>query len=193
VRAFYSAIPLEPTQHYKTDNGRFRYRAAIGELIWPMIKTCPEVSYPVVKLSQFVSIPVPMHYAAMFGIFNYLSGTRDDGLAYTCTIEMNYGPIIKNAPLRSNPTYWVDEHIPKEGLATLFGYNDSDWAMDIHHRHSISGMVFFLAGAVVSWKTCVQPTVALSTDDSEFLSASDSGRLGLFVRAVLDELQQSQT
>jgi hypothetical protein len=53
-------------------------------------------------------------------------------------------------------------------------------------------MVFFLAGAVVAWKTCVQPTVALSTAEAEFLSASDTGRLGLFIRAVLAELLQPQ-
>jgi hypothetical protein len=38
----------------------------------------------------------------------------------------------------------------------------------------------------------VQPTVALSTADSEFLAASDTGRLGLFIRAVLAKLFQPQ-
>jgi hypothetical protein len=53
-------------------------------------------------------------------------------------------------------------------------------------------MVFFFAGTVVAWKTCVQPTVALSTAESEFLAASNTGRLGIFIRAVLDELLQQQ-
>jgi hypothetical protein len=51
-------------------------------------------------------------------------------------------------------------------------------------------MVFFLAGAVVSWKTRVQPTVALITAELEFLAASDTGCLGLFIHAVIDELLQ---
>jgi hypothetical protein len=33
VRVFDSSIPLEPAQRSKTDNGRFRYRAAIDKLI----------------------------------------------------------------------------------------------------------------------------------------------------------------
>jgi hypothetical protein len=70
--------------------------------------------------------------------------------------------------------------------------SDSDWAMDIRHRRSISGMVFFLGGAVIAWKTRVQPKVSLSTATSEFLAASDSGRLDLFIRAVMTELGQSQ-
>jgi hypothetical protein len=53
-------------------------------------------------------------------------------------------------------------------------------------------MVFFLAGAVFAWKTRVQPTVALSTAESEFLAASDTGRLGIFIRAILSELFQPQ-
>jgi hypothetical protein len=181
VRALYSAITLESAQHYKIENGHFRYRTVIGELIWPMITTHPELSYPVVKLSQFPSSPASIHYDAVFGIFQYLSRTRNDGLTYTHTIAMNYGPIIKHAPLRSNPTYRVDEHITKEGMAVFFGYSGSNWSMDIRHRRSISGMVFFLAGAVVAWKTRVQPTVAQSTAESEFLSARDSGHLGIFV------------
>jgi hypothetical protein len=60
--------------------------------------------------------------------------------------------------------------------------------MDIRHHRSISGMVFFLAGAVFAWKTHVQPTVALSTSELEFFAASDTGRLGIFICAVLDEL-----
>jgi hypothetical protein len=53
-------------------------------------------------------------------------------------------------------------------------------------------MAFFLAGAVGVWKTRVQPTVALSTAESEFLAASDTGRLGLFIRAGLAKLLQPQ-
>jgi hypothetical protein len=40
--------------------------------------------------------------------------------------------------------------------------------------------------------THVQPTVALSTAESEFLAASDTGRLGILIRAVLAELLQPQ-
>jgi hypothetical protein len=85
-----------------------------------------------------------------------------------------------------------EEHIPTENLTTLYGYSDSDWDIYIRHCRSISGMVFFLGGAVIYWKTRVQPTVSLSTAESEFLAASDSGRFALFIRAVMTELCQSQ-
>jgi hypothetical protein len=77
-------------------------------------------------------------------------------------------------------------------LKTLYGYSDADWVMDISHRRSISGMVFFIAGSVVALKTRLQPTVALSTAKLEFLAASDTGRLGLFIHTQLTELLQPQ-
>jgi hypothetical protein len=150
------------------------------------------VSYPVIKLSQFATSSATIHYDAVYGIFQYLSGTRDDDLTYTRPEPMTSGPVLKHTPLRSQPTDRIDEHVPTENLTTLYGYSEADWAMDIRHRRSISGMVFFLAGAVVACKTRVQPTVALSTAESEFLAASDTGRIGLFIRAVLTELLQPQ-
>jgi hypothetical protein len=155
-----------------------------------MITTWPELSYPVVKMSQFTTSPTTIHYNAVYGIFQYLSGTRDDGLTYTRPEPLTWGPVLKHTHIRSQPTDIIDEHVPTENLTTLYGYSNTDWAMDIIHRRSISGVVLFLAGAVVAWKTRVQPTVALSTADSELLAASNTGRLGLFISAVLTELLQ---
>jgi hypothetical protein len=150
VRALDDATPLDPVERTRADNTRFRYRAAIGELIWPMITTRPQISYPVVKLSQFSSNPAKVHYDAVYGIFQYLFGTRNDALTYTRTVPTDWGPVITHVPLRSQPMDHKEERIPAENLTTLYGYSDSDWVMDIRHRRSISGMVFFLGGAVIA-------------------------------------------
>jgi hypothetical protein len=192
VRALDDATPLDPVERTRADNTRFRYRAAIGELIRPMITTRPEISYPVVKLSQFSSNTAKVNYDAVYGIFQYLFGTRNDGITYTLTVPTDWGPIITHVPLRSQPMDRKEEDIPTENITTLYGYSDSDWAMYIRHRRSISGMVFFLGGAVIAWKTRVQSTVSLSTAESEFLAASDSGRLAIFIRDVMTELGQSK-
>jgi hypothetical protein len=192
ARALDYVKPLEPTQRSHLDSTRFRYRAVIGELIWTMITMRPELSYPIVKFIQFSPNPAMIHYNAVYGIFQDLYGTHNDGLTYTRPKPMTWGPVVKHTPIRCQPTARVDEHITKENLHTMYGYSDANWDMDIRHHRSISGMVFFLAGAVVSWKTRVQPKVALSKAESEFLAASDNGRLGLFIRAVLDELLQHQ-
>jgi hypothetical protein len=192
VRALNSAEPLERTHRSKLNSTQFRYRAAIGELIWPMITAPQQFSYPVIKLSQFATNPATIHYDAVYGIFQYISGTRDEGLTNTRPEPLTWGQVAKHRPLRSQPTDRIDEHITKENLQTLYGYSNADWAMDIRHRRSISRIVFFLAGAVIAWKTHIQPTVALSTAESEFLAASDTTHLGLFICAVLNKLLQHQ-
>jgi hypothetical protein len=91
------------------------------------------LSYPVVKLSQFAASPATIHYDAVYGIFQYLSDTRNDGITYTRPEHMTSGPVLKHTPLRSQPTDRLDEHVPTENLTTLYGYSDADWDMDIRH------------------------------------------------------------
>jgi hypothetical protein len=67
--------------------GLFRYRGAIGELIWAMITCRPEISFPVTKLSQFATAPAKLHYDAVKRIFRYLNGTLDHGLTYCAALH----------------------------------------------------------------------------------------------------------
>jgi hypothetical protein len=50
-----------------------------------------------------------------------------------------------------------------------------------------------LAGGSIAWKCRVQTTISLSTTEAEFLSATDAGRLALYLRSVLADLDQQQT
>ena len=75
---------------------------------------------------------------------------------------------------------------------SIFGYVDSDWAADIRHRRSISGIIFKLAGAAIAWKCRVQTTISLSSSEAEYLAACDAGKLALYLRSVLDDLQVPQ-
>jgi len=195
VRRLDEAKPLSLAERDKYEKNMFRYRAAIGELIWPMITARPELSYPVVKLSQFSAAPAAIHFEAVKKIFQFLSGTITDGITYTRKVPLSTGGSpVTVPPRRSNPHDMADDHIlPLTDLDRLIGYSDSDWAMDIRHRRSITGIIFMLSGGAIAWKTRVQPTVSLSTAEAEFLAASDCGRLALFLRAVLLELGYEQT
>jgi hypothetical protein len=64
-----------------------------------MITTHPELSYPVVKLSQFVKNPAVIHYDSVYSIFQYLSGTLNDRLMYTRPNPMTWAPVVKHTPL----------------------------------------------------------------------------------------------
>jgi hypothetical protein len=58
----------------------FSYRQAIGELIFTMTVGHIDISYPIIKLSQYSAQPSKAHYQAVKLIFIYLNATRAHGL-----------------------------------------------------------------------------------------------------------------
>ncbi len=76
---------------------------------------------------------------------------------------------------------------------TLWGYVDSDWAGCPDSRRSTSGFVFMLNGAAISWRSKRQPTVALSSAEAEFISASAMVQEVIYLRKFLANLGYPQT
>jgi hypothetical protein len=53
-------------------------------------------------------------------------------------------------------------------------YSDSDWGTNKASRRSVSGSLSFLYGNVLMFRTKMQPTVALSSTEAEYMAMSDS-------------------
>ena len=60
------------------------------------------------------------------------------------------------------------------------------------HRKSVSGMVLFLASAPITFKSRLQPTIDLSSTESEFIAVSDAGKMTLYLRGILDSISMPQ-
>jgi hypothetical protein len=58
------------------------YREAIGSLMYATIATCPNITFAVSTLSQFLKNPGCPHWEAIKHIFCYLSGTKEHKLIY---------------------------------------------------------------------------------------------------------------
>jgi hypothetical protein len=52
----------------------------------------------------------------------------------------------------------------------LEGYSDANWIFDTNDTKSMSGYVFTLGGAAVSWKSSKQTCITRSTIESEFIA-----------------------
>ena len=151
----------------------FRYRGCVGELIWAMITTRPEVSFPVTNNKLRISTaPAALHDQAVKPVFRqYLNSTADDGLTYWRPTAHVFLPAL---PLPPRLAAAVDHPLPhdvsdaveKYSPSAVLGYVDSNWATDIRHRRSISGIVFKLAGAAIAWKCSIEPTVSLSSTEA---------------------------
>jgi hypothetical protein len=123
------------------------YRGMVGSLLYLASWTRPDFAFSVSELSCVVSNPGKSHLEEAKRVFRYLKKTMSLGLVY-----------------RSSPSTMP--------LNTLWGYVDSDWAGCPDSRQSTSGFVFMLNCAAISWRSKRQPTVALSSAEAEFISAS---------------------
>ena len=169
----------------------FSYKAAIGELIFAMIVCYPDISFATIKLSQYSVAPAKCHFIEVKNVFRYLLATVHEGLTYWRISPHDSLPEHPFPDPVTPPHEW--DLLLKHNLDfSAIGYTDSDWASDVSHRRSVSAWLYILAGAVVLYKTRFQDAVALSTTEAEFVSTSDAGKSGIYVRTILDELRLSQ-
>jgi hypothetical protein len=75
----------------------------------------------------------------------------------------------------------------------LWGWVDTDWVGDIETRRSHTGYVLMLNGGPISWKSHRQVSVALSTTEAEYMSASLCDQEVVYIHTILRYFSVSQT
>ncbi|KAL5543222.1 hypothetical protein UlMin_010932 [Ulmus minor] len=69
------------------------------------------------------------------------------------------------------------------------GYVDADYAGDLDKRRSLTGYVFTLFGCTVSWKAQLQPVVAFSTTETEYIAATEGVKEAMWLKGLVSELE----
>lgn len=134
------------------------YQALIGSLMYLAVCSRPDIAHAVSLLSQFNNCYTKEHWVSAKRVLRYLKGTLDYRLVYR-----------------------------KTGMP-LSGYVDADWAGDEIDRKSYTGFAFLLGGAVFSWESKKQRTVALSSTEAEYMGLSEATKEGIFIRNILQEV-----
>ena len=156
-----------------------------------MVTCRPDISYAVIKLTQFNNAPAEIHYNAILDIYRYLKATASDGIQYwRPTINASLAHVPPTEP--ESEQYSVNIPPEHSNIDSTYGYVDSDWAGNTNTRKSVSGVSFLLAGAPIIFKTIHQKTVALSSTEAEFYALSEAGKLALYIRSILNELHIPQ-
>jgi hypothetical protein len=107
--------------------------------------------------------PSVIHWEAAKRVLRYLAGTPHLGLTFS--------PITTG----------------------LSGLCDSDYAACVDSRRSTTGFVFMLNSTAVSWGSKLQPTVAASTTEAEYMAAAAAIREALWLRTLLTDLGYSSS
>ena len=120
------------------------YASAIGNLMYVMVCTRPDIAHAVEIVSKFMSRPRKQHQEVVKWIMRYLKGSSDTCLCFT-------GASLK-----------------------LQSYVDADFAGDIDSRKSTTGFVFTLGGIVISQASNLQKIITLSTIEAKYVIAIEA-------------------
>ena len=135
------------------------YRTIIGSVLFAAIGTRPDISTAVSILSRSVQAPTKAHVAAARNIVGYLAATSTLGVSY-----------------------------PAEEELRLEVYCDASFAGDESGRKSRTGWVILINGAPVAWKSALQPVIAHSTAESEYIAMSDGAREAIYIKRLIEAM-----
>lgn len=141
-----------------------RMRELIGSLLYIANGTRPDIAAVVSALACHQDNATEEHWKAAKRVLRYLRGTANHGIYYD-----------------------------RNGGNVLHGFADADYAGDMDSRRSTSGIVFMLNGGPIQWMSKKQATVALSTTESEYVSASAAAQEAVHLRMLLKDLGYPQT
>ncbi|KAE8239630.1 hypothetical protein A4X06_0g8158, partial [Tilletia controversa] len=135
------------------------FASLIGCEMWAAQGTRPDIAYAVSRLARFMANPRPEHIVGAYRLLRYLKGTSGIGLVFT-----------------------------DESNVQIEGFCDADHAKDHDNRRSVSGYAFFVHGNLVSWRSRLQATVAISSTESEYVAMSEAAREAKWLRTFTTEL-----
>nr|GEW91078.1 ribonuclease H-like domain, reverse transcriptase, RNA-dependent DNA polymerase [Tanacetum cinerariifolium] len=117
------------------------------------------LSYSIGLLSRFMQDPKDHHLKAVKQVIRYIKGTKEHGIIYK-----------------------------KEGGCKITGYSDSSYGINTDQGKGTTGLVFYFGESPITWCTQKQPTVALSSCESEFMAATGAACQALWLKRLLSEL-----
>lgn len=138
------------------------YPKLAGSLLYLATISRPDIAHAASMLCRFISKWSNTHFSAAKHLLRYLKGTINFGLKF----DFN-----------------------NTSTAQFFGYSDADWSGDRNTRRSTTGYVFNVLGGPVAWKSRLQPTVALSTTEAEYMATTDATAHALWLQTLLSDLK----
>ena len=124
-----------------------------------MLGTCPDISYAIIKMAQFTSNPSLDHMNKAKQIIHYLGSSSDLSLVFDGSSDKG-----------------------------VIAFCDSDWASDKIKCKSQTGYFFQLAGALISWQSCAQKIIALSSTEAEYMALCHSCKQAKWIKTLLSKL-----
>jgi hypothetical protein len=155
------------TGEEKREMSAVPYRELVGSLLFATCTIVPEIAAIVSKLAEFMQNPGRIHWHEAKRVLRYLKGIKREKFVFRKCFD--------------------------ESLFVLYGYVDADWATDRDNRRSRAGYVLKIGQSIVSWASILEPTVAMSTAESELMAATLATKQVISIRDLMAFLEHPQT
>ena len=146
------------------------YAQVVGKLMFLAGCTRPDIMQPVAALARYMAAPRESHWRATKYLLRYLRGSAALGLRY-------------HGPQPGGADGSVAGELPIEGFA------DANYAGCKDTFRSTTGQLFLMNGAAVSWASTLQPTVAQSTTEAEYMASAAATKEALWHRKLRRDMQ----
>ena len=139
-----------------------RYKQLIGGLLYIAMWTRPDISTAISILARIQICPGMVHWKSARRVLKYLKATRTKCLRF-CGYASRFRELV--------------------------GFVDADYAeSDRDTSKSRTGYVYFQSGAPCLWRSSLQPVVAQSSCEAEYVAANAAARDAEWVRLITDDL-----
>ncbi|XP_031281789.1 secreted RxLR effector protein 161-like [Pistacia vera] len=135
------------------------YANVMGSLMYAMIGTRSDLAFVISLLSRYMSNPGMEHWTTLKWMLKYINSSLCVGL----------------------------EYCKRNSALDLVGFVDADFAGDKGTRKSTTTYFFTLGGNCISWKSQLQPIVALSSNEFEYIAVTDTFKEALWLKGILTE------
>lgn len=153
-------ITMFASDQVKEETTQQTYREAVGSLLFLATVSRPDIAHAVSVTSRFIGKSSKAHWNAVKRIIKYVKGT------------LNFGLIYKSC----------------NDVTQIQAFSDADYAGDVKDRRSTTGYVLKLGSSTVVWGSQKQSCVALSTTESEYISASQTVKEIIWLSKLTSEL-----
>jgi len=150
---------LKPIEDDNECTDATEYQQVIGSLMYLVTGTRPELGYTITHRSQCNSSPSTKHLTAAKRVLRYLQGTKDRHLFH-----------------------------PWNNQLKMTAYTDASYGNCLDTRRSVSGYIFQVGNATISWRCRKQRSFATSTCEAEYMAHAMMAKHRLWLKSGTPEL-----
>jgi hypothetical protein len=152
----------------------FPFKSAVGALQWAVTCARPDLAHSVNTLARAggKKCTLAMQKQARF-VFRYCLKSRDYSIGYSPEAEAQFNAEYKEvtkSPENDSLSKQSLEHVEKP----VHVFTDASFGTEYKTMKSISGIVVYLHGCPIAWRSKVQTLLTTCTTQSEYVAMADA-------------------